>query len=73
MYKLITTTLKYNIMKTSLKATIGILLFLSSIILLISFSPKGNAMIQWERDMEKINHFQQTGEKADNSQNYNVK
>jgi len=60
-------------MKTSLKATIVILLFISSIILLISLAPKGNSMIQWERDMEKIKHFQQTGEKADNSQIYNVK
>lgn len=60
-------------MKTSAKATMIILLLISIFSTIIYFAPKGNAMIQYERDMEKIKHFQKTGEKADQSQNYNVK
>lgn len=53
-------------MKTSTKATILILLFVSVLILLISLAPKGNDMIEWEKDMKSIEHFNATGEKETN-------
>jgi len=59
-------------MKTSTKATIVILLFLTSIITALLSAPKGNDMIQWDRDMEKVKHYQKTGEKADNSHIYKI-